>query len=95
MENTLTISRPYVEPPKKKHAKKKKVPATKQVGGKHYSKYPIQPWRYIQANKLDYMQGSIVSYVTRWKDKGGIEDLEKAVHFLEEMIRTAKHGTEH
>jgi hypothetical protein len=57
-----------------------------QVGGKHYKKCVIQPWDYVIANDLDYFQGSIIKYVTRWKDKGGVEDLRKALHFLEKYI---------
>lgn len=57
-----------------------------QIGGRHYEKLPIQPWDYVIANDLDYFQGSIIKYVTRWRDKGGVEDLRKAIHFLEKYI---------
>lgn len=57
-----------------------------QIGGKHYKKCAIQPWDYVIANDLDYFQGSIIKYVTRWRDKGGVEDLRKASHFLEKYI---------
>lgn len=57
-----------------------------QIGGKHYKKCLIQPWNYVHANGLDYFQGSIIKYITRWKDKGGVEDLRKAKHFLEKYI---------
>jgi len=57
-----------------------------QIGGKHYTKLAIQPWDYVIANDLDYFQGSIIKYVTRWRDKGGIDDLKKAIHFLEKYI---------
>ena len=63
------------------------TPASKfQEGGAHYKRCPIQPWDYTIANDLDYFQGSIIKYVTRWKDKGGIEDLRKARHFLDKYI---------
>ncbi len=61
----------------------------KQVGGDHY-KSSIQHWDYVVANDLDYFQGQITLYVTRWKKKGGIEDLEKAMHFLEKYIEVEK-----
>lgn len=70
------------------------TPASKfQEGGAHYKRCPIQPWDYTIANDLDYFQGSIIKYVTRWKDKGGIEDLRKARHFLDKYIEvmTEKH----
>lgn len=57
-----------------------------QVGGAHYTKCTIQPWDYVIANDLDYFQGSIIKYVTRWRDKGGVQDLRKAMHFLEKYI---------
>jgi len=59
-----------------------------QVGGDHYKKCQIQPWDYVIANDLDYFQGSIIKYVTRWKDKGWTQDLHKAKHFLDKYIET-------
>ena len=58
----------------------------KQVGGEHYKDRPIQPVEYIHANKLDFFQGNVVKYITRWRDKKGIEDLEKCKHYLEMYI---------
>lgn len=63
-------------------------PASEQVGGDHYKKLAIEPWDYIIENKLDYFQGSIIKYITRWRDKGGVEDLKKARHFLNKYIQT-------
>jgi len=62
--------------------------SSEQVGGAHYKKCEIQPWDYTIANDLDYFQGSIIKYVTRWKDKGWIQDLYKARHFLDKYIET-------
>jgi hypothetical protein len=59
-----------------------------QIGGEHYKKCPIQPWDYTIANNLDYFQGSIIKYVTRWRDKGWVDDLYKARHFLDKYIET-------
>lgn len=61
----------------------------RQVGGSHY-RAPIQHWDYALANNMDYFQGQITKYVTRWKEKNGIMDLEKAQHFLEKYIEWAK-----
>jgi hypothetical protein len=58
----------------------------KQYGGDHYKGKAIQPWDYVAANDLGYFEGSIIKYVSRWKDKGGIEDLQKARHFLDKLI---------
>lgn len=57
-----------------------------QVGGGHYKDLSIQPWDFIAANGLDYFQGNIVKYVTRFREKGGIQDLEKARHYLDKLI---------
>ena len=60
-----------------------------QVGGDHYRKNPIQPWDYIVSNELGYLEGNIVKYVSRWKDKGGRQDLEKARHYLDKLLEVA------
>jgi len=57
----------------------------KQVAGTHY-KSKIQHWDYVVANDLDYFQAQITKYVTRWRKKNGLTDLEKASHFLEKYI---------
>lgn len=57
----------------------------KQVGGTHYQKQ-IQPWDIIHEWKLDYWRGNVVKYVLRCKEKNGIEDLKKAIHYLEYAI---------
>lgn len=57
-----------------------------QVGGDHYKNMKIQPIEYSMANNLDACQHTIVKYVSRFRDKGGIKDLEKARHTLELLI---------
>lgn len=57
-----------------------------QVGGDHYKKLKIQPMEYSMANKLDACQHTAIKYVTRFRDKGGKQDLEKAVHAIEMLI---------
>ena len=57
-----------------------------QVGGNHYKNLAIQPVEYIFKNNLGYFEGCVIKYVTRWKDKGGVQDLEKAKHFLGLLI---------
>jgi hypothetical protein len=58
----------------------------KQEGGNHYNKLRIQPVEYIHANQIPFIEGSIIKYATRWRDKGGIEDLKKIIHFAELLI---------
>jgi hypothetical protein len=59
----------------------------KQVGGDHYKKLKIQPIEYALANNLGICEHAVVKYVSRWKDKNGVEDLRKAIHYLEMMIQ--------
>jgi hypothetical protein len=57
-----------------------------QIGGDHYKHYAIQPLQFIEANKLSFAEGCVVKYLMRYKDKGGIEDLKKAKHYIELII---------
>ena len=61
----------------------------RQVGGTHYDK-AIQPWDFIVGNKLGYLEGNIIKYVSRYKDKNGLQDLQKAQHYLERLIEEEK-----
>lgn len=58
----------------------------KQVSGDHYKDLKIQPIEYIHANGIPFAEGSVIKYVSRWRAKGGIKDLEKAKHFIELLI---------
>jgi len=64
----------------------KEDPLTVQVGGDHYSAQKIQPIEYIFQNNLGFCEGNVVKYVTRYKEKNGIQDLEKARHYLDLLI---------
>ena len=57
-----------------------------QVGGDHYKKCGIQPITYIHANKIGFMEGNAIKYLSRWRDKGGVDDLKKAKHYIEMLI---------
>jgi hypothetical protein len=58
-------------------------PATKQIGGSHYIDFVIQPYTFITKNNLSFFQGNIVKYVCRYKNKNGIQDLKKIIHYCE------------
>ena len=60
-------------------------PKEKQVAGSHYQ-LPIQPIDYITKNQLGFIEGNVIKYVTRYKNKNGLEDLKKAQHYLEMLI---------
>jgi len=57
-----------------------------QVGGDHYKSLAIQPVEYIHANKIGYFEGNVIKYVTRWRAKNGVADLEKAKHYIDLLI---------
>ena len=54
-----------------------------QVGGSHYKDLKIQPTEYILANNLGFLEGNVIKYVTRYKHKNGVEDIDKAIHYLQ------------
>jgi hypothetical protein len=58
----------------------------RQIGGEHYKGKAIQPWDYITANNIPYLEGNIIKYASRWRDKGGIDDLRKVIHYAEKLI---------
>ena len=62
-------------------------PLDVQVGGSHYKNCKIQPVEYMHANGLGYCEGAIIKYVSRYKQKNGIEDLKKAKHFIDLLIQ--------
>lgn len=57
-----------------------------QVAGDHYKELPIQPVEYIHANGIGYFEGNVIKYVSRWRAKGGVKDLEKARHYIDLLI---------
>lgn len=59
-------------------------PSDRQVGGDHYKNLAIQPLDYIMQNQLDYIQGNIVKYATRYPHKGQArDDLNKIIHYAQ------------
>ena len=58
----------------------------KQIGGKHYLKYKIQPSKFVVENRLLYPEGCVIKYIVRHQDKGGKQDLEKAKHMIDMII---------
>jgi len=58
----------------------------KQVSGSHYKDFPIQPVEFIHKNNIPYIEGNVIKYISRWRDKGGLADLEKAKHYIDLLI---------
>lgn len=63
-----------------------KKPTSNQIGGDHYKSKAIQPIDYIIANNLNFCEGNIIKYVTRYKDKNGLEDLQKAKQYIDFLM---------
>ena len=62
----------------------------RQVGGKHYKSFYIQAYEFISKNDLSFFQGNVIKYVCRYKNKNGIEDLQKIIHYCELEIKKLK-----
>ena len=58
----------------------------RQVGGTHYSDMAIQPVEFIHRNGIGFSEGTAIAYLARWRSKGGIDDLRKAIHTIEQLI---------
>jgi hypothetical protein len=63
-----------------------------QVGGDHYKSMAIQPIEYILGNGIGYAEGNVIKYVSRWRQKNGIEDLRKARHYIDMLIEHETSG---
>jgi hypothetical protein len=61
-------------------------PSDEQIGGSHYRAMVIQPKDFIMKNKIPWAEGCAIAYIARWREKGGIQDLEKAIHTLRLII---------
>ena len=66
----------------------------KQIGGSHYKSFAIEPWTFIQENELNPFQANVIRYTCRYKNKGGIQDLQKIIHYCEMEIDFIKKNQE-
>ena len=62
-----------------------------QIGGNHYASKAVQPWDAMQAwmsreEFAGYLRGNVLKYMARCNDKGGIEDVQKARHYIDKLI---------
>ena len=65
-----------------------------QIAGTHYKNMKIQPAIFSIKNELGFIEGSVIKYVCRWKNKNGVEDLKKAKHLLELLIEEVEKDEE-
>lgn len=63
--------------------KNKKLASSEQIGGTHYKEFEIQPAYFCYVNKIPYLEATAIKYLCRWRKKGGVEDLDKAKHFID------------
>ena len=62
-----------------------------QIGGSHYTKAIIQPWEYMEAIMTPkefegFLRGNVIKYISRYPKKAGLQDLQKAQHYLAKLI---------
>ena len=66
----------------------------KQVAGDHYKQMKIQPVEFIHTNNIPYLEGNVIKYICRHRNKNGLADLEKAKHYIELLIELEYQGEE-
>jgi hypothetical protein len=57
-----------------------------QISGTHYKTKAIQPWDYIASNNIGYLAGNAIKYLSRYKEKGGADDVRKALHYCQKLL---------
>ena len=62
-----------------------------QIGGEHYKRMAIQPSEFIFKNNLNWCQGNVIKYVCRYKEKNGVQDIDKAIHYLQ-LLKKYEYG---
>jgi len=63
------------------------VVSANDYGGEYYRvEEATQPWDYIAQHNLNFFEGNVVKYITRWRKKGNISDLRKLQHYVEKLI---------
>lgn len=70
------------------HSKQKEMKSLENKGEGHYKKGGVEPVEYILGNNMGYLEGNVIKYVTRHKEKGGASDIKKAIHYLEMILES-------
>jgi hypothetical protein len=88
----MTISQLALDPNMANYqAVKEHKASSKQVGGTHYKGFEIQPAEFCYKNNIPYLEATAIKYLCRWREKGGVQDLDKAIHFIE-MLKEFYNG---
>lgn len=69
-------------------------PLSEQIGGDHYKGFAIQPVEFIHANSIPFLEACAIKYLCRHRKKGGRQDLEKARHYIDLLVRMEYPETE-
>lgn len=70
-------------------------PLDVQVGGGHYKTFAIQPVEFLHANNIPFIEGNCIKYLMRWREKNGVQDLEKVKHYIDLLIELeTRHGSD-
>ena len=56
------------------------------ISPEHYSQFKIEPFDFIHENGLGFAEGNVIKYICRWREKNGVEDLEKAMRYIQLLI---------
>ena len=67
-------------------------PSDKQIDGTHYKDLGIEPWEIAERSDLDYFEMNPIKYIMRWRKKDGLIDLDKAIHYIEQIKSLALKG---
>jgi hypothetical protein len=62
------------------------------ISPEHYRRGDIEPWDFIHDQGLGYLEGNVIKYVCRWKDKNGLEDLKKCLAYVQKLIDLNTNG---
>ena len=68
-----------------------KTALKKQVGGDHYRNMAIQPIEFCLVNNLGICEFNVIKYITRFRNKNGVHDLNKAIHYIE-LLKHFEYG---
>lgn len=85
-ESSPRPSKTYADPGNKPSTNLVSPALAVQVGGGHYKKMVIQPVEFCEANNLGACESAIVKYISRWRSKDGVQDLEKIKHYVDLLI---------
>lgn len=66
-----------------------------QVAGDHYKRHKYETWDVILDWNLGYLDGNAVKYLSRWRHKGGVQDLKKARHYIDKLIEVEEANGTH